>query len=151
MALQDNNIETLIRSSSESIHQFIEKFYHAYDNERQLLGAYYNDESSMIWNGNSLNGAAAISEFYARMPPTKHSISSLNCHPLPTSKLMHGSGTTLTKDTLIALVNGYVYYGLAAIHGDGGSQNSRHSFTHQFILRADTTPYRIVREVIRFV
>ncbi|KAI9595328.1 hypothetical protein BDF19DRAFT_441524 [Syncephalis fuscata] len=164
------DVAAVLANTDAAIKGFIESFYKAYDRDRQRLAGYYRDHSVLIWNGNILTGTAALSEFYARMPPTIHDVQTLDCHPMPAPAMFDGPGAPPTALQLIALVSGQVRHGDAAVEeaskttsaSTRRTQGSRlgvngvdnRVFSHQFTLREDSSSpdgYHILSECVRFV
>src|SRR4051812_7198387 len=48
----------------------------------QLLGKLYRPQSELVWNGNRIVTLAGIGEFFSKMPPSRHDIQSVDCHPI---------------------------------------------------------------------
>ncbi|KAI8049607.1 hypothetical protein BDF22DRAFT_746211 [Syncephalis plumigaleata] len=140
------DIAAILTEADAAITRFIESFYKAYDQDRQL------DIIEIIRN--ALRGTAELGEFYARMPPTIHEVQALDCHPMPAPAMFDGPGAPPTALQLLVLVSGQVRHGDAAMEsgkattstarraqsnrlGVGGADNR--VFSHQFILRQDTS------------
>lgn len=49
---------------------------------RQLLGKLYRPHSELVWNGNKILTLEGIGGFFSRMPPTRHEVQAVDCHPL---------------------------------------------------------------------
>eukprot|EP01117_Protostelium_nocturnum_P006610 TRINITY_DN237_c0_g1_i2.p1 TRINITY_DN237_c0_g1~~TRINITY_DN237_c0_g1_i2.p1 ORF type:complete len:107 (+),score=29.03 TRINITY_DN237_c0_g1_i2:490-810(+) len=65
---------------------------------------FYRDNSIAVWNGTPMAGSSAISEFYKKMPTTKHLIDSIDCHPIQL-------GNDASKTMLVTVVGKVIYAG----------------------------------------
>ena len=76
--------------------QFINVYYAAYDsNDRvQSLPKFYRNASSVVWNGNPVQGDSGVTELMEKMPPSKHEVQSYDCHPIPSKLLTFFVGYT---------------------------------------------------------
>ncbi|KAI5449697.1 hypothetical protein NCC49_004158 [Naganishia albida] len=97
-------------ASTAAIH-FVKAFYKSMDNvvERlPLLGRFYTDRSTLIWNGTKATGLMEIGDLLKDVPPSHNEILSVDCHPIagtPFPRLLvtvQGSATHLPPATLSA-------------------------------------------------
>eukprot|EP00013_Stygamoeba_regulata_P015504 CAMPEP_0177673128 /NCGR_PEP_ID=MMETSP0447-20121125/25756_1 /TAXON_ID=0 /ORGANISM="Stygamoeba regulata, Strain BSH-02190019" /LENGTH=149 /DNA_ID=CAMNT_0019180935 /DNA_START=174 /DNA_END=623 /DNA_ORIENTATION=+ len=59
-----------------------ELYYRVYDTLRSDLHHFYEEPSVLIWNGTPYQGLGTIRQFYSHLPPSKHEIHSIDCHPI---------------------------------------------------------------------
>ncbi|KAF6040639.1 NXT2 [Bugula neritina] len=70
--------------ASEAATQFSKIFYERYDGRRQDLEKLYMLDATLIWNGNSVSGAANICKYLAELPPSGNTkVECIDCQPLP--------------------------------------------------------------------
>lgn len=113
---------------------FLQIYYECMDGPQRdaNIAELYRDTSVLIWNGETVNGAQQIKEFYAKMPQSKHEIQSWDCHPVP--------GTNPTA--ILVTVSGIV------LHGEMPSkmpQTKKHGVLHRifsqsFVLTPEPKP-----------
>lgn len=65
--------------------QFVELYYPAYDSEDRVesLPKFYRPSSSIVWNGNPIQGNEGVKRLIETMPRSKHEIQLHDCHPVP--------------------------------------------------------------------
>ena len=81
----------------------------------------------MVWEGNSVTGSQQLTHLFSVLPPTKHTLTSIDTHPItPAASSTSPSTPTATHapHTLLVSVSGTVVYGLDS----GGVRGFFHSF-----------------------
>jgi len=58
-------------------------YYHVCDSSKHELYRFYKEDSVVLWNGNAKRGLQSLNEFFKQLPPTKHEVTSVDCHPMP--------------------------------------------------------------------
>jgi hypothetical protein len=48
----------------------------------QLLGRFYSDRSTLIWNGTKATGLMEIGDLLKDVPPSHNELLSVDCHPI---------------------------------------------------------------------
>eukprot|EP00050_Salpingoeca_kvevrii_P021710 m.114446 g.114446 ORF g.114446 m.114446 type:complete len:121 (-) comp9449_c0_seq1:234-596(-) len=111
---------------------FSELYYKSIDTDRPALLQLYAPQAVFVWNGNPAQGLDALTAFFQELPPTKHTISSLDIHP----SAVPGSAA------LLITTKGSVAY----------AGNPGKTFMHSFLLTQEGSPsYTIANECFRFV
>ncbi|KAJ9104990.1 hypothetical protein QFC20_004430 [Naganishia adeliensis] len=102
--------EDIELASTAAIH-FIKAFYKSMDNvvERlpegrkesadaveQLLGRFYSDRSTLVWNGTKATGLMEIGDLVKDVPPSHNEVLSVDCHPIS----VQGSSTHVSPAQL---------------------------------------------------
>ena len=117
------------------VESFLELYYRMYDENRDLIGNFYQDTSKLLWNGNFVEGRERISNFLRQLPPSEHVIQSFDAQPM----LADWNEETQSCSILV-IVHGEVYF------GTGLSMNPPRSdyqpFYHQFTLSPDISKIR---------
>jgi hypothetical protein len=91
-------------------------YYRVYDTSRHEVHRFYRDDSTVIWNGNAKKGVQSLNDFFKQLPPTRHTILSIDCHPMP--------GTDPSRANVLVSVAGTVEY----------AQQDPRQFSHSFVL-----------------
>ncbi|KLO20073.1 NTF2-like protein [Schizopora paradoxa] len=67
--------------------QFVEFYYRAYDSDDRVesLPKFYRPSSSIVWNGNPIQGNEGVKQLIEGMPRSKHEVQLHDCHPVPNS------------------------------------------------------------------
>ncbi|EJD03827.1 NTF2-like protein [Fomitiporia mediterranea MF3/22] len=87
--------------------QFVYVYYAAYDSKDRIQSVpkFYRQTSSVVWNGNPVQGDTGVRELMEKIPPSKHEIQSFDCHPIPNT----------SPPSLLVTVSGTVVHGRAAV------------------------------------
>jgi hypothetical protein len=75
------------------------------DSTRHLISGFYKGDSKLVWNGNAVVGADAAAAFLKALPPTKHTIDTLDAHAVPVP------GVDAPSSNILVNVGGRVLYG----------------------------------------
>ena len=87
----------------------------------QDLPRFFSPSAVVVWEGNSVTGSAQLTHLFSVLPPTKHTLTSIDCHPLtPPTPATAASA----PQSLLVSVSGTVVYGLDS----GGVRGFFHSF-----------------------
>ncbi|KAL6067338.1 NTF2-related export protein 2 [Balamuthia mandrillaris] len=102
---QEREADTFIDDTGRAGESFIRDYYYnVYDTTRHLLHRFYNDTSTLLWNGTVKKGAHNLSEFFKLLPPSKHTVHSIDCQPV----LENAEGPT--GKTILVTTSGVVVY-----------------------------------------
>jgi len=114
--------------------KFSQLFYKAFDTRRHAISAFYMDEATLIWNGNGVNGKAAITQFYETLPTTSRvDVNSLDAQPV--------LGVAVNNQaTILVHVMGTVKF-------QGKNESS---FMQTFLLTAQGETWKILSDTFRF-
>eukprot|EP00051_Salpingoeca_urceolata_P003064 m.54929 g.54929 ORF g.54929 m.54929 type:complete len:138 (+) comp12493_c0_seq2:305-718(+) len=100
--------KAIIAQACDAGETFAKLYYETFDTKRpmvhQLVASHYAPDAVLVWNGNPLNGAEPIANFFGGLPPTKHTIEVLDVQPCP----LLGHPMPLP---LLVTVKGLVKYG----------------------------------------
>ncbi len=77
-----------IRLSDLAGERFKDLFYSIFDAKRQDLGRFFTSRSVLLWEGVPKQGKEEIEKFFDSLPPTKHTISSLDIQQVSPSVLL---------------------------------------------------------------
>ena len=75
----------------------------------------------VVWEGNSVTGSQQLTHLFSVLPPTKHTLTSIDCHPISSPPT---PTTAAAPQSLLVSVSGTVVYGLDS----GGVRGFFHSF-----------------------
>ncbi|KAI9484807.1 nuclear transport factor 2 [Zychaea mexicana] len=129
----------LVNIAESSSAQFVQLFYQNYDNQRNLLGNLYREDSAIVWNGNAIAGASQFSEFLSRLPASQHEVAAYDCQPIAATMNAQGACGILIN------VHGDVKY---------GDSPGKKSFSQTFTLmpvEGQATSFFIQSDVFRHV
>ncbi|CEP00445.1 NTF2-related export protein [Plasmodiophora brassicae] len=108
MAIQEANVIVDLQADA-----FQSLFYETLDYHRSDVAAFYQETSTVLWNGTRITSAAAIDRFFKEMPVSKHTVTSYDIQPM--------------ADDLLVTVAGNVRYGI----------DQEFAFHQTFILQRD--------------
>ncbi|EJU02576.1 NTF2-like protein [Dacryopinax primogenitus] len=101
--VKNENVELADRAADD----FVAVFYSNMDSTgRASLAKMYRPSSTLIWNGNKMQGVESINDFFSKLPPSKHDLNSYNCHPIPGTE-----GLNDRKPSLMLVASGSVTHG----------------------------------------
>ena len=77
--------ESSIDIATRGADQFVHLYYEAHDSKDRLdlLPKFYRESSSLVWNGNPVQGVEGVHKLLQDMPRSKHEVQSFDCHPIP--------------------------------------------------------------------
>jgi len=106
--IRNEKIELAGRAADD----FIAIFYTNMDaaSGRANLAKLYRPSSTLVWNGNKIQGLEALNDFYSKLPPSRHDVISYDCHPIPGTEGMNNR-----KPSLLLSVSGTVVHSKEAI------------------------------------
>jgi len=147
-------VKSDIDIATRGAEQFVELYYLAYDSEDRVesLPKFYRPKSSIVWNGNPIQGTEGVKRLIETMPRSKHEVQLHDCHPVPNS----------TPPSLHVVVAGTVVHGKPAQQTHPTSSKTADEqprvFHQTFILSPDTesgdgghVKYFIITDNMRFV
>ncbi|KAG0034369.1 NTF2- export protein 2 [Podila clonocystis] len=133
-----DSLKAHVDISSKGADQFVELYYKVFDTQRPVLNRLYRDSSAILWNGNAFSGITPFAEFYNKLSTSEHSITTYDCHPLPTQ-----AGPN-TPGSIIVNVSGTVRY---------SNEKKDRLFSQSFVLSPDPTngSFYVWSDCFRFV
>ncbi|KAF9293177.1 NTF2- export protein 2 [Mortierella antarctica] len=133
-----DSLKAHVDISSKGADQFVELYYKVFDTQRPVLNRLYRDSSAILWNGNAFSGITPFAEFYNKLSPSEHSVTTYDCHPLPTQ-----AGPN-TPGSIIVNVSGTVRY---------SNEKKDRLFSQSFVLSPDPTngSFYVWSDCFRFV
>jgi hypothetical protein len=87
----------------------------------QDLPRFFSPSSLVVWEGNSVTGSQQLSHLFSMLPPTKHSLTSCDTHPIQHQTAAASSSSSASSasaaassspSSLLVSVSGTVVYGL---------------------------------------
>ncbi|PWN27924.1 NTF2-like protein [Jaminaea rosea] len=74
----------LIEYAAKAAEQFVSLYYSAYDSRNRvgLIPTLYLGTSTVLWNGNPIQGNGGVGELMDSLPATKHEVQSMDAHPV---------------------------------------------------------------------
>ncbi|XP_078268016.1 NTF2-related export protein 2 isoform X1 [Rhinoraja longicauda] len=117
--------------------KFVNIYYETMDKRRRGLTKLYMDTATLVWNGNTISGLQALTEFFEMLPSSDFQINMLDCQPV------HELATQ-GQTTVLVVTCGTVNF-------DG---NKQRYFNQNFLLTAQVTPqntvWKIASDCFRF-
>src|SRR5699024_2967928 len=80
--IQSEVTDKLIDDGYKAGQEFAKLFYTTLDKKRHLIGNIFQEESTLIWDGNKHTGQAKISKFYEELPVSQTDLTSVDCQPM---------------------------------------------------------------------
>ncbi|KAG7297935.1 hypothetical protein JYU34_018690 [Plutella xylostella] len=71
-----------IDNACETAEEFTKVYYQQVDHSRHLTSKLYMDTGLLVWNGNGINGNEKIQKFLMDLPPSSHTLKTLDAQPL---------------------------------------------------------------------
>ncbi|KAI5121301.1 hypothetical protein M0805_003770 [Coniferiporia weirii] len=98
--------KTDIDIATRGADQFIHVYYATYDSKNRVesLPKFYRQSSSVVWNGNPVQGDSGVKGLMEKMPASRHEVQSFDCHPIPNT----------SPPSLLVTVSGTVVHGKTA-------------------------------------
>ena len=95
--------------------KFVQTFYTIIDSRRNDIIQLFTQSSTCIYDGNPAIGKQTITQLYSVLPPSKHSIDTIDIQPIDKSIVnntqQQNKQTLFNIDTLLISVTGTVQYG----------------------------------------
>ncbi|KZT62659.1 NTF2-like protein [Calocera cornea HHB12733] len=103
----------------------------------------YRPTSTLVWNGNKIQGLEALNDFFTKLPPSRHDVQAYDCHAIP--------GLNDRKPSLLLSVSGTVVHGKDAIdnpppRGYNVEDAWPRTFSQTFVLSPDLEGSGLPRE-----
>ncbi|CAL4121280.1 unnamed protein product [Meganyctiphanes norvegica] len=116
----------------ESATSFVKIYYDFVDKMRHKLAKLYMEEASLVWNGNTLKGNAAIQKFYEDLPVSSHTITCMDSQPVRDENA--GGQSTI----------------LVTTYGTSSFQERKQLFQQTFLITAENDKWKVVSDNFRF-
>ena len=90
----------------------------------QDLPRFFSPTAVVVWEGNSVTGSQQLTHLFSVLPPTKHTLTSIDSHPITPPNTTPTASSSAAPQSLLVSVSGTVVYGLDS----GGVRGFFHSF-----------------------
>ncbi|XP_061942410.1 NTF2-related export protein isoform X5 [Apis cerana] len=77
-----SDLKTKIDQACRTAEEFTKLYYESLDKRRYLISRLYLDTATLIWNGNGIEGKDNIQKFWTDLPPSDHSVFTLDAQPI---------------------------------------------------------------------
>ncbi|XP_043518090.1 NTF2-related export protein isoform X2 [Frieseomelitta varia] len=78
----EQDLKTKIDQACRTAEEFTKLYYESLDKRRYLISRLYLDTATLIWNGNGIEGKDNIQKFWTDLPPSDHSVFTLDAQPI---------------------------------------------------------------------
>ncbi|XP_076970649.1 NTF2-related export protein 1-like [Tamandua tetradactyla] len=107
--------------------QFVDAYYAKMDESREQLPLMYEEEATLVWDGNPILGQKALGEFFGSLPPSSFHVSAVDCQPVK-----HPAMNGRVQICVLVVVCGTVKF----------QGNPQRNFHQTFILKPRTSYYQ---------
>ncbi|XP_018327201.1 NTF2-related export protein [Agrilus planipennis] len=128
----DSSSKSKIDQACRTAEEFTKLYYESIDKRRHLMSKLYLDTGLLVWNGNGVAGNERIQKFFMELPPTDHTVITLDAQVIPESAV---SGQL----TFLIQVSGTVKY----------QDKLPKNFQQNFMITAQGDKWKIVTDCIR--
>ncbi|PBC34935.1 NTF2-related export protein isoform X1 [Apis dorsata] len=126
------DLKTKIDQACRTAEEFTKLYYESLDKRRYLISRLYLDTATLIWNGNGIEGKDNIQKFWTDLPPSDHSVFTLDAQPI--------TGPEVADQlTFLVKVGGQVKY----------DDKTSKSFNQSFLIAAMGDKWKIVSDCFR--
>lgn len=84
---------------------FVNEWYYKVLDSSRLVEGFYKSDSRLVYLGNAAVGAESIAAFLKALPPTKHTVETLDVHAVPVP------GVEAPSSNILVSVGGRVVFG----------------------------------------
>ncbi|OAD59444.1 NTF2-related export protein [Eufriesea mexicana] len=123
------DLKTKIDQACRTAEEFTKLYYESLDKRRYLISRLYLDTATLIWNGNGMEGKDNIQKFWTDLPPSDHSVFTLDAQPI----------TVADQLTFLVKVGGQVKY----------DDKTSKPFNQSFLIAAMGDKWKIVSDCFR--
>ncbi|KXJ12559.1 NTF2-related export protein 1 [Exaiptasia diaphana] len=129
-----------IDSAAQAGEQFSQLYYEMFDKRRHKVPKLYSASSTVVWNGNVINGdLEKLMDFYTNLPSSEHTLYSLDCQPV-TENAIPG------RNTILIVVEGCVKF----------EGHKSENFSQNFLLTVEGSSeggqvWRVASDCFRFI
>ncbi|KAF7405121.1 NTF2-related export protein isoform X1 [Vespula maculifrons] len=128
----EQDLKSKIDQACRTAEEFTKLYYESLDKRRYLISRLYLDTATLIWNGNGVETKDNIQKFWTDLPPSEHSIITLDAQPIT------GPGIT-NQLTFLVKVGGQVKF----------EEKSSKPFNQTFLITAVGDKWKIVSDCFR--
>lgn len=75
-------VHNLTDAALTAAQEFAGVYHETFDTRRQAIGKIYQDEATLVWNGNPYKGNAEIVKFFNTLPTSDHTVEAMDTQPL---------------------------------------------------------------------
>ncbi|KAL2716356.1 NTF2-related export protein isoform X1 [Vespula squamosa] len=126
------DLKSKIDQACRTAEEFTKLYYESLDKRRYLISRLYLDTATLIWNGNGVESKDNIQKFWTDLPPSEHSIITLDAQPIT------GPGIT-NQLTFLVKVGGQVKF----------EEKISKPFNQTFLITAVGDKWKIVSDCFR--
>ncbi|XP_066924338.1 NTF2-related export protein 2-like [Clytia hemisphaerica] len=130
-----SDFKSLTEQAISAADEFSQIYYKLYDTQRHRLIQLYNDRSTVVWNGNAVNGTQAINEFFINLPATEHQIFSMDSQPINKIATQGQTAILVTFDGQVKFEN----------------ERDYQYFTQTLLLMSVNNTWKIINDCLRFI
>ncbi|XP_043286062.1 NTF2-related export protein [Venturia canescens] len=128
----EQDLKAKIDQACRTAEEFTKVYYESLDKRRYLMSRLYLDTGILIWNGNGVEGKDNIQKFWIDLPPSEHSILTLDAQPI--------TGPAVADQlTFLVKVSGQVKY----------QEKMSRPFNQNFLITAMADKWKIVSDCFR--
>ncbi|KAI4503519.1 hypothetical protein M0802_000922 [Mischocyttarus mexicanus] len=128
------DLKSKIDYTCRTAEEFSKLYYDSMDKRRYLMSRLYMDTASLSWNGNGVDKKDNIQKFFTDLPPSEHSIVTLDAQPIIGPEIM-------TELTFLVKVSGQVKH----------EENSSKPFIQTFMITVVGDKWKIVSDCFRII
>lgn len=129
----EEDIKLLHNQACEAAEKFVKLYYESFDKRNHVISKLYDDNASLVWDGNAVVGKEAILKFHENLPSSVHTVDSIDAQNIP-------SFVTSGQNTMLVKTNGSVRY----------DKNKLKIFSQVFLLMAaQTSTWKITSDTLR--
>ncbi|KAL6261427.1 NTF2-related export protein [Pogonomyrmex barbatus] len=128
----EQDLKAKIDQACRTAEDFSKLYYESLDKRRYLISRMYMDTATLIWNGNGVTGKDNIQKFWTDLPPSEHTIHTLDAQPITSPEVAN-------QLTFLVKVCGQVKY---------DDKNSK-SFNQTFLITAMGDKWKVVSDCFR--
>jgi len=78
-------IRDLAITAFTAAEEFANLYHKTFDTRRQAIGKVYQDQATLVWNGNPYKGNEEIVNFFNTLPSSDHQVEAMDTQPLVAS------------------------------------------------------------------
>eukprot|EP00033_Pygsuia_biforma_P002158 GCRY01002393.1.p1 GENE.GCRY01002393.1~~GCRY01002393.1.p1 ORF type:complete len:143 (+),score=5.20 GCRY01002393.1:188-616(+) len=103
--MSNDPVLTAVATSSFGGSEFVDIFFKTYDTKRSETIKFFRETSFLVWNGNKASGLSEIATALDKIPPTQHTIETLDCQPIPESLSANSFGILVSVNGKISMTS----------------------------------------------
>lgn len=125
-----NSIQLIANRACDDGKKFAELYYEKIDKSRHTIGTLFHDSAILVWNGNNIEGKAAIVSFFESLPTIETVLLSIDAQPVTES---------IANQAMMSVIcSGRMTFG-----------SRTKPFTESFLLAAENNIWKVVSDNYR--